>query len=66
MNVLIFLVPVALTLGLIGLLGFLWALKTGQYDDLDGAPWRILEDDDIAEADAPPEREMAEISRRRR
>jgi cbb3-type cytochrome oxidase maturation protein len=37
----------ALLLGLIGLAGFLWSLKSGQYDDLDGAALRILPDDDI-------------------
>ena len=42
------LIPVALLLGLIGLLGFLWALKNGQFDDLDGAAHRILFDDDPA------------------
>lgn len=47
MNVLIYLVPMALLLGLIGLLGFMWTLKSGQYDDLDGAAVRILPDDDI-------------------
>ena len=36
----------ALGLGLIGLVGFLWALKSGQFDDLDGAANRILFDDD--------------------
>ncbi len=46
MDVLIFLVPLALGLGLIGLAGFLWSLKTGQYDDLDGAAWRAIMDDD--------------------
>jgi len=46
-NVLIYLVPMALLLGLIGLAGFLWSLKSGQYDDLDGAALRILPDDDI-------------------
>jgi cbb3-type cytochrome oxidase maturation protein len=40
------LIPVALFLGLIGLAGFLWALKTGQFEDLDGAANRILFDDD--------------------
>ncbi len=39
-------IPVALGLGLLGLLAFLWSLRTGQYDDLDGAAERILEDDD--------------------
>jgi cbb3-type cytochrome oxidase maturation protein len=39
----------ALLLGLIGLIGFMWTLKSGQYDDLDGAAVRILPDDDIEE-----------------
>jgi len=47
MNVLIYLVPMALLLGLTGLAGFMWTLKTGQYDDLDGAAVRILPDDDL-------------------
>lgn len=45
MNVLIYLIPIALFLGLIGLVAFVWSLKTGQYDDLDGAARRILFDD---------------------
>ena len=47
MNVLVYLLPVALGLGLTGLVAFLWALKSGQYDDLDGAAVRILDDDDL-------------------
>jgi len=47
MSVLIYLVPMALGLGLIGLAAFLWSLRSGQYDDLDGAALRILGDDDI-------------------
>ena len=47
MNVLIYLVPMALLLGLIGLVGFMWTLRTNQYDDLDGAALRVLSDDDI-------------------
>jgi len=46
-NVLIYLVPMAVRLGLTGLDGFLWSLKSGQDDDLDGAALRILPDDDI-------------------
>jgi cbb3-type cytochrome oxidase maturation protein len=46
-NVLLYLVPLALLLGLTGLIAFLWTLKSGQYDDLDGAALRILPDDDI-------------------
>jgi cbb3-type cytochrome oxidase maturation protein len=45
MEVLVFLVPLALLLGLLGLVGFLWSLKNGQYDDLDGAAWRAIADD---------------------
>ncbi len=46
MNVLIYLLPVALGLGMLGLLAFLWSLKSGQYEDLDGAAERILLDAD--------------------
>jgi len=46
MEVLVFLVPLAITLGALGLAGFLWSLKNGQYDDLDGAAWRAIADDD--------------------
>jgi cbb3-type cytochrome oxidase maturation protein len=46
MEVLIILVPLALALGLAGLLAFLWSLKSGQYDDLEGAAWRAIADDD--------------------
>jgi len=46
MTGLAFLIPVALFLGLLGLVAFFWSLRSGQYDDLDGAALRILEDDD--------------------
>ncbi|MEL6503559.1 MAG: cbb3-type cytochrome oxidase assembly protein CcoS [Pseudomonadota bacterium] len=45
MNQLLFLIPIALFLGGLGLLAFLWALNSGQYDDPDGAAERILHDD---------------------
>lgn len=40
------LIPVALGLGLLGLAGFLWSVKSGQFDDADGAALRILIDDE--------------------
>jgi cbb3-type cytochrome oxidase maturation protein len=46
MDALILLVPLTLFLGLLGLMFFLWTLRTRQYDDLDGAASRILFDDD--------------------
>jgi len=50
MEVLVFLVPLAILLGAIGLAAFLWSLKSGQYDDLDGAAWRAIADDEPAES----------------
>ncbi|QFU16107.1 cbb3-type cytochrome oxidase assembly protein CcoS [Microvirga thermotolerans] len=47
MNVLLFLVPTALMLGLCGLAAFLWSLRNGQYDDVQGAALRVLSDDDV-------------------
>jgi len=41
-----FLIPIALGLGLVGLAAFFWSLKSGQFDDLDGAALRILIDDE--------------------
>lgn len=46
MNILLYLIPIALTLGAIGLFAFIWALKNDQYDDLEGSANRILFDDD--------------------
>ncbi|WP_024277457.1 cbb3-type cytochrome oxidase assembly protein CcoS [Xanthobacter sp. 126] len=53
MNVLVYLVPLALLLGLGGLFAFLWSLKSGQYDDLDGAAVRVLSDDDLPDSARP-------------
>lgn len=39
------LIPVALGLGGLGLVAFVWSLRSGQYDDLDGAAERILHED---------------------
>lgn len=43
------LIPAALVLGLLGLAAFLWTMRNGQYDDLDGAARRILMDDEPEE-----------------
>ncbi|MDL2408233.1 cbb3-type cytochrome oxidase assembly protein CcoS [Rhizobium calliandrae] len=51
MSVLIYLIPLALFMGALGIGAFLWSLESGQYDDLEGASWRILEN----EGDAPDE-----------
>lgn len=49
MRPLLFLVPIALSLGSLGVVAFLWTLRNGQYDDLDGAAERIFLDDDKPE-----------------
>lgn len=46
MNGLMILLPIALGLGLLGLLAFFWALRRGQFEDLDGAANRILFDEE--------------------
>ena len=46
MSVLIWLVPIALLMGAVGLAAFFWSLRAGQYDDLEGAKHRILIDDE--------------------
>lgn len=56
MNVLVYLIPTALLLALAGLLAFLWSVRSGQYDDLDGAAIRMLQDDDLDPRAAPPDR----------
>ncbi|CAN0653738.1 cbb3-type cytochrome oxidase assembly protein CcoS [Nitratireductor sp. OM-1] len=53
MTNLVILIPIALFLGAVGLAAFLWSLKSGQYEDLDGAAERILFDDDDSPDDPP-------------
>jgi cbb3-type cytochrome oxidase maturation protein len=40
------LIPIALGMGLLGLVAFFWSMKDGQYDDMDGAAARILIDEE--------------------
>jgi cbb3-type cytochrome oxidase maturation protein len=52
MNILLILIPLALALGGLGLAAFLWSLSNRQYEDMEGAAWRALMDDETA----PPAR----------
>ena len=58
MTALAWLIPVALLLGLLGLIAFMWALRSGQFEDLEGAAYRILEDD--REEPVPPKKDDAD------
>jgi len=51
MNVLLILIPVSIILGGVGLCGFLWTLRSGQYDDAEGSAARLLLDDDEPDKD---------------
>ena len=53
MTAIAWLLPVALFLGGLGLCGFLWSLRSGQYDDLEGAGWRALDDEAALDAADP-------------
>jgi cbb3-type cytochrome oxidase maturation protein len=54
MTALAWLIPAALFLGALGLIAFLWALRSGQFEDLEGAAYRALEDDPPGDAARPP------------
>ncbi len=49
MTNLAFLIPIALLMGAAGLAAFFWAMRSGQYEDMDGAAARILIDEEDAE-----------------
>lgn len=51
MNGLAITIPIAILMGLGALAAFLWALRSGQYEDVDGAGERILEPDDTPRPD---------------
>lgn len=46
MDIMIVLVPGALFLGVLGLIAFFWSLRSGQYEDMDGAAQRVLLDEE--------------------
>ena len=54
MNILAILLPLALGLGLLGLAAFFWCMRSGQFVDLEGAGWRVLDDGDVASGEVPP------------
>ena len=59
MTALAWLIPAALLLGALGLLAFLWALRSGQFEDLEGAAYRALEDDPPADVSGTQSRSQS-------
>ena len=62
MSVIFIVLPLAILVGAIGLAAFIWAVRTGQFDDLDTPAVRVLfdDDEDRARASDEPNRERAE------
>jgi len=46
MDILILLIPLSVALALLIAAGFLWSVRSGQFDDLESPAHRILADDD--------------------
>lgn len=63
MSGLVYLIPIATLMGFLGLLAFVWALRSGQFEDLDGAAERILYDDEIL-AEPKPKKAKKQVKRR--
>ncbi len=60
MSGLVILIPVALLLSGIGLVAFLWTLRSGQFDDLEGAAERILFEDENKQEKQIPEKSQTD------
>ena len=53
MDVIYGLIPGMILLGLVSVLVFFWAVRSGQYEDMDGPAHRILDDDDLDSGNGP-------------
>ncbi len=66
MSVLIFLIPITLALGFVGLATFIWSMKSGQFDDLKGNASRILYDDLEEKSNRSSSRKDSKASRNKK
>lgn len=46
MDILYLLIPLAILIMIVAVAAFMWAVRSGQYEDLEGPAHRILMDDD--------------------
>jgi cbb3-type cytochrome oxidase maturation protein len=65
MEVIYGLIPSMLIVGLIAVIIIIWAAKSGQYDDMDGAAYRILNDDEPESDQVPPTKSSTQSSKNR-
>jgi len=56
-EILYLLIPLAVVLMVVAVAGLIWAIRSGQFEDLEGPAWRILMDDDDPRVPQPPEKE---------
>lgn len=63
MIALAWLIPAALFLGLLGLSAFLWALRSGQFEDLEGASWRAIQDSERPDVPLQSEDDDPDVAR---
>lgn len=59
MTHLLFLIPLSIGMGLIGLAAFIWALRNDQFEDPEGDAWRILEPQNPPDRHGPPLYDLA-------
>ena len=62
MNIIFILIPLGLILLLLAVAAFFWAVRSGQFDDLESPAWRVVLDDDTA----PPAADAAAQNPQRR
>lgn len=54
MEAVYYLLPLSLILAIVALIGYFWALRRGQFDDLDTPPLRILFEDEPDDGSKQP------------
>ncbi|HTG01911.1 MAG TPA: cbb3-type cytochrome oxidase assembly protein CcoS [Nitrospirota bacterium] len=65
MSTMYLLITISLLVGIAAWLLFIWAVKSGQYDDTEGPKYRMLEDDDDADPDAPKKKNSGQREERK-
>jgi cbb3-type cytochrome oxidase maturation protein len=62
MDIMLYMIPIALITGLLWLFAFLWSMKHGQMEDLDGASHRALFYDDVMDTPKKADKDNSEAT----